>query len=192
MGFATAALLTLGALQVGTSIASGYAQKKEAKYNAALLEQSAGLFDIQSDLIEKNKQLEAYQYNRIIGQVMGATTARVAKAGITMSGSPMAIMLDTYTQMEIDKRIGQANYDLEKYNIAIGKSRTLSAAQAYRRQGRTAVVAGYTNAFIAALQTGVSYGMMSGSFDTKSYANVSGMGKVNVAPSNYYLRAGRL
>jgi hypothetical protein len=192
MGFATAALIGLGAMQVGTSIASGYAQSREAKYNAALLEQSAGVFDIQSGLVEKQKQLEAYQANRLIGQVMGTTRARTAGAGITMSGSPMAIMLDTYKQMEIDKRIGQSNLDLQKYNIAIEKSRTLSQAQAYRRQGRTALFAGYTNVFTSALQTGVNYGLYTGSFDTNSYANISGMGRVRVAPPNYYSRAGRL
>ncbi len=164
MGFATAALIGLGAMQAGTSLASGYVKSKEAEYNAKLLEQSAGAFDIQSSLVEKNKQLEAYQYNRKIGQVIGTSTARTAKAGITLSGSPMAIMLDTYTQMEIDKRIGQSNYDLQKYNIGIEKSRTLSQAETYRRQGRTALFSGYTNAFTSALQTGVNYGLYTGAF----------------------------
>lgn len=64
MGFATAAFLALAAVQVGTSIASGKAQKKEADYNASLLEQSAGQFDVQSALIEKQKGLDLYQTNR--------------------------------------------------------------------------------------------------------------------------------
>jgi len=190
MGFATTALVALGVMQVGTSIASGYAQKKEADYNARLLEQSAGMYDFQSSLIEKNKQLEAYQINRQIGQVMGSSRAMTAGKGITLSGSPMAIMLDTYTQMEIDKRIGQSNYEIQKYNVAVEKSRTLSQAEAYRRQGRNAVFAGYTNAFTQALQTGVNFGMMSGG-SGGNYANTS-MGRVNVAPPNYYLRAGKL
>lgn len=165
MGFATAALLTLAAVQVGTSIASGKAQKKEADYNASLLEQSAGQFDIQSAFIDKQKGLELYQINRQISQVIGKTTANIAKSGITMSGSPMAVMLDTYTQMEIDKRVSQSNYDLEKYNVGIEKSRTLSQAGAYRRQGKTAVFAGYTNAFTSALTAGVNYGIYSGAFN---------------------------
>jgi hypothetical protein len=178
MGFATAALVGLGALQVGTSIASGYAQNKEAKYNASLAEQQAAN-------VENEKGLTAYQYNRQIGQVAGTTTARIAKSGLTMSGSPMAVMLDTYTQMEMDKRI-QIN------NLETQKQQSLSQAQAYKRQGKTALFGGYTNAFTSALQTGVQYGTMSGSFDTKNYANISGMGKVQIAPANYYLGAGKL
>jgi len=179
VGFTTAALLGLGALQAGTSLVSGYAQSKEAKYNASLYEQRA-------ENIENQKGLTAYQANRQIEQVAGTTTARVAKSGITMSGSPMAILLDTYTQMEMDKRIQLSNLENQK-------QQSLSKAQAYRRQSKNAVFAGYTGAFTQALQTGVNYGLYSGAFTPKTYtANISGMGKVNVAPPNYYLRAGRL
>jgi hypothetical protein len=176
MGFATAALVGLGALQAGTSIASGYATKKEANYNASLAEQ-------QANNIENQQGLLNYQSNRQIGQVIGKTTTATAGKGITMSGSPMAIMLDTYTQMEMDKRIQINNLETEK-------QQSLSQAEALRRKGKTAVYQGYTNAFTSALQTGVNYGMMSGSFDT-GYANTS-MGRVNISPTNYYARAGRL
>ncbi len=153
MGFANAALVGLGALQVGTSIASGYAQNNEAKYNASLAEQQAAN-------IENQKGLTAYQYNRQIGQVAGTTIARIAKSGLTMSGSPMAVMLDTYTQMEMDKRIQMSNLETQK-------QQSLSQAQAYRRQGKNAIFSGYTNAFTSALSTGVNYGIMSGSFNTR-------------------------
>ena len=193
MGFATAALICLGAMQVGTSIASGYAQSREAKYNAALLEQTLPLYDVQTGLVEKQKQLELYQANRQIGQVMGTTRAMTAGKGLTLSGSPMAIMLDIYTQMEIDKRIGQSNLELQKYGIQVEKGRVSSQAAAYRRQAKTAIFSGYTNAFTAALQTGVSYGIYKGAFTPKTYtANISGMGNVRVAPPNYYLKPGRL
>ncbi len=95
---------------------------------------------------------------------MGKTTANIAKSGITMSGSPMVVMLDTYTQMEIDKRVTQANLDLEKYNVSVGKSRTLSEADAYRRAGKAAVTQGYLNAFTSAL----SIGATSGSFTSNT------------------------
>lgn len=99
---------------------------------------------------------------------MGKTTANIAKSGITMSGSPMAVMLDTYTQMEIDKRVNQSNLDMQKYNVGIEKARTLSQAEAYRRQGKTAVFAGYTNAFTSALSAGVNYGIYTGAFNQKA------------------------
>lgn len=176
MGFATAALVGLGALQVGSSVMSGVSQNKEAKYNASLMEQ-------QAVNIENQKGLTNYQSNRQIGQVMATSRVRTAGAGLEMSGSPMAVMMDTYTQMEMDKRINLNNLETEK-------QQAYSQAEAYRRKGKTALYQGYTNAFTSALSTGVNYGLMSGSFDT-NYANTS-MGRVNVAPANYYLRAGRL
>lgn len=165
MGFATAALIGLGALQAGTSIVSGHIQSNEAKYNAKLLEATSGVFDVQSDLVEKEKQLELYRSNRLIGQVMGATRTMTAGKGLTLSGSPMAIMLDTYTQMEIDKRITQSNLEMQKYNIAVEKSRTLSQAAAYRRAGKTALFGGYANAFTQALSLGANYAMYTGTFN---------------------------
>jgi hypothetical protein len=162
MGFATAALVGLGAVQVGSSIASGYQQKKEAEYNASLIEQTGPVYDTQIALVEKEKELMTYQANRRIGQVMGATTAMTAGKGLEMSGSPIAIMHDTYTQMEMDKRINQQNLDMQKYNIGLEKSRAMSQAQAYKRAGKTALFQGYTNAFTSALQTGVNYGIMTG------------------------------
>ena len=150
MGLMTSALVGLGALQVGSSVVSGIAQNKEAKYNASLMEQQAAN-------IENQKGLTAYQANRQIGQVMGTSRVRTAGAGLEMSGSPMAIMLDTYTQMEMDKRISLNNLETQK-------QQSLSQASAYKRQGKTALYKGYTGAFTSALSTGLNYGLMSGSF----------------------------
>jgi hypothetical protein len=69
-----------------------------------------------------------------------------------LSGSPLAVMLDTQAQMEIDSSINRYNYDVQQ-------SYTLSEASAYKRQARTAMVGGYTGAFTQLLQTGVYYGM---------------------------------
>jgi len=165
MGLATAALVGLGAIQMGSSIAKGYQDKKEAQYNANLIEQTGPLYDTQIALVEKEKDLMTYQANRKIGQVMGASRAITAGKGLELSGSPIAIMHDTYTQMEMDKRINQQNLDLQKYNIGVEKQRAMSQAQAYRRAGSNAMFQGYTNAFTSALQTGVNYGIMSGSFN---------------------------
>lgn len=186
MGLATSAIVALGVTQAGMQIASGISKSKEierqAEYNARVYEQQAGM-------IESQKGLEAYQYNRAIARARGTGIARTAKSGLLFSGSPLAVMVDTETQMQLDKSIGQ-------YNLEVQKRYALSGAAEYRRQGKigakTALWAGYTNAFTTLLQTG-AFASMSMSAPAQKYAYVSGKGRVPIAPKDYYLtRAARL
>ncbi len=147
MGAVTTALIGLGVLSAGMQIASGITKSKEieteAEYNAAIYEQKAGM-------VEAQKGLEAYQYDRARGKARGKAIAVTAKAGLLLSGSPMAVMIDTETQMLLDKAVGQ-------YNLEVEKRYALSGAAEYRRTGKiaskTALWAGYTNAFTSLLQT---------------------------------------
>lgn len=148
MGLFTTAILTLAT--AGTQIAGGIASNNEAKYNASILEQQAGMIDQQ-------KSLEGYQYNRAIRQLEGKSVARTAKAGFNLSGSPMAVMIDSLTQMEMDKSIGQ-------YNLEVQKRFTLSNAQNVRQRGKTAMISGFSNAFSTVLAGGFDYGMKAGMF----------------------------
>ena len=154
MGLATAAIVGLGVTSAGLQIASGYAVRKRAKYEG---EYSAQVYEQQAGMIESQKQLEAYQYNRAIARMRGKGIARTAKAGLLLSGSPMAVMIDTETQMLLDKSIGQ-------YNLEVKKRYALSGARysryTGRETGRAAVFGGYTNAFTTLLSTGFSAAMM--------------------------------
>lgn len=129
--------------QAGLSIAGGYAQKREAEYNAALLRQQAGM-------VGEQQKLEAMRYDRAIRRAEGQTVARTAASGLELSGSPMAIMIDTITQMELDKAIGQYNLEVQKTYIH-GQARQTQMA------GRRAVQAGYTGAFSSLLQGGKQF-----------------------------------
>ena len=154
MGAATsAALLVLAAVQAGTQLYSGYVEGKEIKTQA---EYNALIYEQQAKMIGGQKKLEAYQYDKAISRMRGTTTARIAKSGLLMSGSPLAVMIDTETQMLLDKSIGQ-------YNLEVQKRYALSGAAEYRRTGkisaRTAKMAGYTNAFTTLLQAGASASM---------------------------------
>lgn len=147
MGAVTTAIVGLGVLAAGAQIVSGIATSKEietqSEYNAKVYEQQAGM-------IEAQKGLEAYQYDRAVRKMRGTAVARTAKAGLELSGSPLAVMIDTETQMLLDKSIGQ-------YNLEVRKRYALSGAAEYRRQGVTgaqaAVFAGYTGAFTTLLST---------------------------------------
>jgi len=167
------ALAALGLAQGVMSITKGMAESTEAKYNAKIKEQ-------QAQMIGVSQELEAAQYNRQIGRAASTSIARTGKSGLAMSGSPMAVLLDTQTQMEMDKAIGQ-------YNLEAEKRFALSEASMYKSKAKTAMMQGVTQGFTQILTTGLDYGMRSGWF-TKPTANIVGKGTINVAPKNYYLK----
>jgi len=147
MGFG-AALLALSAVSAVSQVREGYAQKAEAGINAKLIEGKAGLIDIQ-------KNIQNEQYNRAKGQAASGAVAHTAGAGVMLSGSKLAIMLDTQKQIALDQAIGQFNFDQEKRY-------TMAQADAVRRGGSAAVRAGWSNAFSTALKGVSSYAMYKG------------------------------
>ncbi len=149
-----------GLAQAGMAVAAGQAASTEAKYNAKIKEQQAQMIGVQQGL-------EATQMDRQINRASSTLTARVGKSGVTMSGSPMAALIDMQTQMELDKSIGQFNYEYQKRF-------TLSEAGAYNRQAKTATVQGAMGAFSSLLSAGASYGMSKIKYPTSSGAQLAG------------------
>ena len=155
----TATLLALSAVQAVSQIGQGYAQKAEANLNATIIEGRAGLIDIQ-------KGIESQQYDIKKGQVLSASMARTAAAGIKPTGSAMAVMINTQKQISLDQAIGQFNFEQEKRY-------TLAEADAARRGGAAAVRAGYSNAFSTMLSAGANYAMTSsGTFKDTTFDSV--------------------
>lgn len=139
MGLMTAAMLTLGVVIAGQQVSAGYAKKEDTAFNASIIEHEA-------EVIEGKKGFESYKYDRLKGQYSAMIMARTGKAGLAFSGSPLAVYTDVNTQIEMDKLIGQ-------YNLDVQKSYKYAEAEQYRRTGRRAVTAGYTDAFSTLLQT---------------------------------------
>lgn len=144
MGFG-GALLAMSAVSGISSISQGYAQKQEAKFNAAVLDNKA-------NLIEEQKQIEFGQYQRLKGKYLSSSVVGAAGAGVALQGSPMAVMLDAQTQINIDQAIGQFNLEQEKQY-------TKAQASQQRRAGKQAVYSGYSNAFSTVLQGVSNYAM---------------------------------
>jgi hypothetical protein len=134
----------------GTQVLSGISQMRHAQYNASLYQKQAEMVDVQ-------KKIESQQYDRMKRRMAGTITARTAKAGTTLSGSPMAVLLDNLTQIEYDQAIGQ-------YNLNINKFQAQSAASMTKSQGRAALFGGFTNAF-STIMTGR---MMTGTNTTET------------------------
>ena len=156
----TAALVGLGVAGAATSIMGGQAASTEAKYNAKIKEQ-------QAQMIGAAQVMEASQIDRQMGKASSTLVARVGKSGVTMSGSPMAALIDMQTQMELDKSIGQFNYEYQKRF-------TMSEASAYNRQAKTATVQGAMGAFSSLLSAGTNYGISKMKYPTSSGAQIAG------------------
>ena len=143
----SAALLALSAVQGISQMGQGAAQKGEAQLNATIIEGKAGLIDIQ-------KGIENEQYIRAKGQAAGESVASTAGAGMMLTGSKLAIMLDTQKQLSLDQAIGQFNFDQEKRY-------TLAEADSVRRGGDIAMKTAKSNAFSTVLKGASSYAMTS-------------------------------
>jgi hypothetical protein len=102
---------------------------------------------------------------------MGKSMSNIAASGIAPKGSPMAVLLDSQTQINLDQAIGQ-------FNLEQQKRYTLAEADQVKRQGAAAARSGYTNAFASMLQGASSYASYKGwgtsSFDTSSGAKTAG------------------
>lgn len=157
MGFG-AAMLAMSAVQGISQIGQGYSQKAEANFNATLLEGK-------KNLINEQESIEGGQYARLRSQYLSKSIANTAKAGIMPSGSALAVMLDTQTQINIDQAISKFNFEEEK-------NYTQAQANQQRRAGRQAVYSGYSNAFSTMLK------------GTSNYAFYKGTGKNTTFDSN--------
>lgn len=150
MGAMTAITMGMGAFSAGTQIWGGVQSNAEGERNAQAVEgesqYNAGVYRQQSQMVEQQKNLKASQDARKIRFAEGAHTAITAAKGIEMSGSAVAVLTDTLTQMELDKAITGYNYDMEKYGLesqAVSTERKgATLASQYRSKGRNAMTAG--------------------------------------------------
>lgn len=145
---------------ITNAIMTGKVQKAQADYNAVIMEGKAKWIQFQ-------KEIDAQQYNRYKNRFISKATASVAGAGLMMSGSPIAVMVDSLTQINIDKAISQANIQMEKDN-------TQAAARMYSVQGQIAKGNATINAFSAALSAGNDYALRKVKFDTDKGAKGAG------------------
>lgn len=150
------AMFAAMAALAGTQIAGGFAASRESKANADIYQQQAHQIDI-------SKGIESLQYDVAKRQVSGKIRAGAAARGLEMSGSPMEVLLDNMTNLELDKSIGQ-------YNLEVQKRQALTTASMYKRQAGNALFSGFSNAFST---------LLSGSFDYASRKGLFNMGQMS-------------
>lgn len=137
------AQFAISAASAVNSISAGYAKKAEDNYNATLLDNKAALSQAQQEIQQGQDTKKASQY-------LSKSLAIVAKNGLQPSGSAMAVITATQTQLNIDKAINS-------FNIQQDINYSHAAADQQRRAGSSAVRSGYTSAFSALLNGSAKY-----------------------------------
>jgi len=153
----TMAMIAVAGLGVGSAITQGMAGHQQAKSIKKQGEYNALVYEQQASMIKEQKKIEEYQFNRAGAKMRGKIAAKAGGAGLLLSGSPLALLVDSETQLQFDKAVGQ-------YNLDVQRNYSLSGADYYRKnakeQARLAKTQGYSNAFSTLLNTGASLGMM--------------------------------
>lgn len=117
------------AMSVSGQIAAGKAQQAQANYNAAVAERDA----------VAQRQAAAAQEQIIrarAARMLSKQRALYAKAGVTMEGTPLAVLADQAQQAELDALTA-------RYEGEIGAQRSQSQAAGLRASGTNALRAGY-------------------------------------------------
>ena len=176
MTMATGLLLAGGAFSATTSVMAGAQQAKAIQKQA---EFNAQVYGQQAEIIKEKKAIQDRQFAREAGRIRGSIVSRTAGKGFNLSGSPLAILADTESEMLFDKAIADYNLELEK-NYA------LSGAEYYRQSGaaqaRLARYQGFSNAFSTILNTGAQLGMMNLGGGGKTIYRPSGGGRTYNSP----------
>jgi len=167
MGMMTSAILAMGVAQGASQMMSGHYAEVEARANAGIMDMNAKRLDVQAAIIDQQKGMQAARDDRLIRFTMGKSVATTAAKGLELSGSPLAVMIDTQTQLEMDKAIGQYNYDLEKRRVMTNADLTRVGARAMRQKGKSMYESGIAKGMgtmsKAAMQATISSG-----FDSKA------------------------
>lgn len=154
VGTTAALLMAGGAFSATTQVMAGQAQAKNIARQA---EFNAQVYDQQGEMIKEQKKIQDVQYLRQSASARGKIVSQTAGKGLLLSGSPLAILVDTESQMQFDKAIAD-------YNLDINRNYATSAGTYSRQSGaagaRLAAFSGYSNAFSTILNTGANIGML--------------------------------
>lgn len=137
--FTIMALAGIG-MQAYGQYKQGQAMGEAEAYNAAIARR-------QAENLRRSGELAAYRRRRSGERLTSSQSALYAKAGVLLRGSPLEVIEDSMTEIELDAQIA-------KYNIEIGAGTLESEAQERERMGRHYRQAGYVGAGATILTEG--------------------------------------
>ena len=140
VAIAAAATTASGFLGFKGNMAAAKAARQTAEYNAQVQENEA-------ILLQRAKIAEENQLRKQAARLEGTQRVATAKSGITMSGSPMQALADTYFNTEFDALKIQ-------YASSIEQTQKVSAATLLRAEGAARSSALKTRAYQSLLESG--------------------------------------
>lgn len=157
VGIAVAGLMAAGGAVSAVSSIVGARQQSKAISQQA--EYNARIYDQQASMIQQKKKIQDDQYARQIARARSSNIAKTSGKGLMLSGSPLAVMADTESQMLFDQAVAGYNLDVER-NFA--QSAATNTRYAGANEAKLAKAQGYSNAFSTILNTGTNIGIMRG------------------------------
>jgi hypothetical protein len=184
------ALGAAGAIALGAGAFSATSQYMAGRQEARAIQQKtaydAAVYEQQAQMIQDKRKLTERQFNREAVRRRGAIVAASAGKGLRMSGSPLAVLADSETELLLNQQIAD-------YNLRVQKGYAQSGARQTRLQGqyasRAAKFSGFNNAFSTMLGSGISaYQMRRAGPLSSTYQQVYDPTNASKAPADYYLR----
>ena len=115
-------------MQVSGSIQQGQQQKEAEAHNAAVLRQ-------QKEAVSRASELEIYQQRRQARALRAKQEALYGKAGVTLSGSPLAVIQDSMAQAELDMMITKYNAEVDMMSLENQARYKEYLGKTYQQQG---------------------------------------------------------
>lgn len=151
-----AAILGLGAFQATSQYQAGQQQAKAISQQA---EYNAQVYDQQAETIKNKQKLQERSDLRNAARYRGAAVASAASRGLLLSGSPLSMLIDSETELQLDSAVAQYNLNLDRH---FAKTQAQSTRTQGRYDSQTASRMGTMGAFSTLLSTGISYGQIYG------------------------------
>lgn len=145
--------IALGASVLGTGV-SAVGAIQQGQQAAAAAEYSAQVQEQNARIAREQGATEAARIARGVERQIGTIGANTGASGLTMEGSPLAVLLET-------RKLGRLDELTAGYNAEVQARGAQAQAQQYRLAGRDAASAGYIGA-ASALLTGATsaYGIV--------------------------------
>lgn len=172
--------ITMAAISIGSTVVSGFAQKRAgdraaaaarnaAEFNAQLIERDIGLLERQRSIVNAQFAIDDFrmreQFER---QVQGTVRASTGYAGFDMSqGTPMAVLRSNAREIEYQSSVNEFNNQVANLQISDAQEESRLNAQLSRMEGgaqASALRAQGTASLIKSLGAGATRAYETGMF----------------------------
>ncbi len=154
MGAVTKALPTL--LETVGTFAQARGQKIAGKAEAQALRYNAAISRQEAEIVENKKILETKRLMKRKKDILSTQRALFSKSGVLLEGSPLEVIRDTESEIELDNLVNTYNRDVEKSRFLsqakIEEREAGIAEREGRRRARRTILTGLTKFATTAFQ----------------------------------------